>query len=192
VAFHIISEAPHLTEHTGERRIKPDFVKREQTSLSGVRGRTIPKVRAVRSKQSLEQASGLPQWLRTTVVPDEPASSALYRSFERCLRRCGVFSPGETSYDPDSRGAIDTSFFDRETASRHSPIGVVLLAVDVDHLKRLSIAPGPSAMMILPKRYEPFPIDRRRCACPRLGKENKRVEDAEICSTRLPICSTRR
>jgi hypothetical protein len=50
-----------------------------------------------------------------------PASSTLYRSFERVPMSIwrGFLRESANIYDPGSHGAIDATFFDRETASRH-------------------------------------------------------------------------
>ena len=65
----------------------------------------------------MDRVRGLLQLARTAF----PAPSTLYRSFERVPMAiwCGFLRESATICDPGSHGAIDATFFDRETASRH-------------------------------------------------------------------------
>jgi IS5 family transposase len=65
----------------------------------------------------MDRVRGLLQLARTAF----PAPSTLYRSFERVPMSVwrGFLRESATICDPGSHGAIDATFFDRETASRH-------------------------------------------------------------------------
>ncbi|RDZ55765.1 IS5/IS1182 family transposase [Haloferax sp. Atlit-10N] len=65
----------------------------------------------------MDRVRGLLQLSRTAF----PASSTLYRSFERVPMSVwrGFLRESANICDPGSHGAIDATFFDRETASRH-------------------------------------------------------------------------
>ena len=65
----------------------------------------------------MDRVRGLLQLARTAF----PAPSTLYRSFERVPMSIwrGFLHESATICDPGSHGAIDATFFDHETASRH-------------------------------------------------------------------------